>query len=244
MVRDDQSPSLLCSQRKQHTSAAKPKPRRLEHSVSPWASLSLSMPSVRKQKPVSAQKQTSLSRPTAISFQASPAHTLPACSDASPASTPPNKRRCIPWHQAEITLSAQHKKQPMLASLTSSFEAGRNNSKQRTVLSTSRTARQSSDHASCVSRRHQHSPVWCLADAGAATRAVDDEAEDVLLTRAKDISLTVRDRLKRASRRMPNQMRRLVAGAVAGTVLAMTTLLFLYSRLLACALYAAKLHNS
>lgn len=212
---DGQSASPLIASRptKHSWSATKLQATRTEHTHLPWASLSLSLPSLHKQKPAAQQHAHTPN----ISFQASPAHVLPACSDhvaSSPSVTPPNKRRCIPWHQAEFSMPIKPQKQPMLASITASSDLRRSKRRQPSLLSTQHTAMQSRASDSCISRRHQHSPILCLASA--ASRAVDEEAEEVLLTRTKDLSLRVKDRLKTLSKRMPNQMRRLVAGAVAG----------------------------
>ena len=219
---DGQSASLLTPGKRRHASKsqAKAESAKTQRPVLPWASLSFSLPKLQNQKPAPAQKQSNLGRKASISFQSSSAHTLPTCNDAgTPLSAiiPSNKRRCIPWHQTEFSMSTQPRQQPMLASLTSACRAGSNNQKPHTLLCTTQTARQNRNPDSCPSRRHQHSPVLCLADA--ASRAVDEEAEEILLTRTQDISSTVKERLKAWSRRMPNQMRRLVAGAVAGTVL-------------------------
>lgn len=215
-----QSASLLTPGKRRHASKsqAEPKSPKPQRPVLPWASLSFSLPKLQKQKPASAQKQPNLGRKARISFQTSSAHALPTYSNAGSsvsAVIPSNKRRCIPWHQTEFSMSTQPRQQPMLASLTSACRAGSNKQKPHTLVSTCQTARQKRNPDSCPSRRHQHRPVLCLADA--TSRAVDEEAEEILLTRTRDISLTVKERLKAWSRRMPNQMRRLVAGAVAGT---------------------------
>ena len=218
---DGQSASLLTPGKRRHASKSKAKPGspKTQRPVLPWASLSFSLPKPQKQKPASVQQQPNPGLKASISFHTSTAHALPSHIDVGSslsAAIPSNKRRCIPWHQAEFSMSTQPRQQPMLASLTVCGPRS-NSQKPHTVLSTSQTARQNCNPGSCSSRTHQHSPILCLADA--ASRAVDEEAEEILLTRTRDMSLTVKERLKAWSRRMPNQMRRLVAGAVAGTVL-------------------------
>ena len=224
---DGQSANFLTPRNRRHASKSKGKPEspQTQRPSLPWASLSFSLPKLQKQKPALAQKQPNPGRKASISFQTSCAHALRPCTSAGTSlatAIPSNKRRCIPWHQAEFSMSSQPRQQPILASLTSACRPDSNSQRMRTVLSTSQTARLNCSPHSCSSSEHQHSPVLCLADA--ASRAVDEEAEEILLTRTRDISLTVKERLKAWSRRMPNQMRRLVAGAVAGAVLHMSLL--------------------
>lgn len=190
---------------------------RAERSKLPWASLSLNFPNVRKQKPVK-QQQLLKAHNGAVSFQASPSHALPARSNkaASAPHCPPNKRRRLPpadWHRAEFVLSAQPQQQSAFASLTNSVRHSNKHSKQTQLLSTRHTARQM-----CSSNSQRRFPVLHLADTFTSepATAVDEEAEEVLLTRSQELGLTVKAKLRTWSRRMPNQLRRLVSGAVAG----------------------------
>lgn len=230
-VSDGQSASLLNNsragrQRPQQWPAAKPRTRRPEHEHLPWASLSLGLPAMPKRSPPLTGQQANHPHVATTTFETSANHVLPACNHmaSTSASIPPNKRRCIPWHQAQFSLPAQpkqqHRQQPMLASITASFGHNRSSRTQPTLVSTHQTARHNgrpSDSSISNGRRHMHSPVLCLASA--ASRAVDEDAEEMLLTRTKDLSFTVKDKVKTLSRRMPNQMRRLVAGAIAGLLL-------------------------